>query len=84
MHQYIWAPFERIAIDIAGSFPLSDQGNRYLLIAMDCFTKWPEAYTIPNQEASTAAEALVTNFCRFGVSRKIHSDQGRNFKSRLI
>jgi hypothetical protein len=49
MHQYIFrALFERIAIEVAGPFPLSDQGNRYLLIAMDYFTKWLEAYAIPN------------------------------------
>jgi hypothetical protein len=66
-------------------FPQSDQGNPYLLIAMDYFTKWPEAYTIPNQEASTVAEALVTNsFCRFGIPQELHSDQGRNFESRLL
>jgi hypothetical protein len=35
---------------------------------MDYFTKWPEAYATPNQEASTVAELLVTNFfCRFRV-----------------
>jgi hypothetical protein len=51
---------------------------------MDC-TKWPEAYTIPNQEAWTVAEALVTNFfCCFGVLWELHSDQGRNFDSHLI
>jgi hypothetical protein len=57
-----------MAIDVlvAGPFPWSDQGNRYLLIAMDYFTKWSEAYAIPNQEVLTVAEALVTNcFCCF-------------------
>jgi hypothetical protein len=44
MHHYnVVAPFERIAINAAGPFSLSDKGNRYLLIAMDCFSKWPEA-----------------------------------------
>jgi transposase InsO family protein len=86
MHQYnVGAPFERIAIDVAGPFPRSDQGNRYLLIAMDYFTKWQEVYAIPNQEASTVSEALVTNFfCRFGIPRELHSDQGRNFESHLL
>jgi transposase InsO family protein len=52
---------------------------------MDYFTKLPEAYAIPNQEASTVAEALVTNFLfRFGVPRELHSDQGCNFESRLM
>jgi hypothetical protein len=50
---------------------------------MDYFTKWQEAYAIPNQEASTMAEALVTNFCCFGIPRELHSDQGRNFESHL-
>jgi hypothetical protein len=37
MHQYnIGASFERIAVDLAGTFQWSDQGNQYLLIAMDC------------------------------------------------
>jgi transposase InsO family protein len=51
---------------------------------MDYFTKWPEAYALPNQVASTKAEALVTNFCRFGIPRELHRDQGRNFESRLL
>jgi hypothetical protein len=86
MHQYnVGAPFERIAIDIAGPFPKSDRENRYLLVAMDYFTKWPEVYAIPKQEAATVADVLVSNFfCRFGVPMELHSDQGRNFESSLL
>ena len=36
---------------MAGAFPEIDREHRYLLIAMDYFTKWPEVYVIPNQEA---------------------------------
>jgi hypothetical protein len=62
LHQYnVGAPFDRIAIDIAGPFSWSNQGNRYPLIAMDSFTKWPETDAIPNQETSAVIEALVTN-----------------------
>jgi hypothetical protein len=81
------ALFERITIDVrvAGSFPQSGQGHRYLLIDVEYSTKWPEAYAIPNQEASTVTEALVTNFfCRFGIPRELHSDQGRNYESHLL
>jgi hypothetical protein len=86
MHKYnVGAPFEMIAIDVAGPFPRSDQENRYLVVAMDCFTKWPEAYAIPDQEASTVADVLVTNFfCSFGIPRELQSDQGRDFESRLL
>jgi transposase len=51
---------------------------------MDYFIKWPEAHAIPNQEASAVAQALVTNFCHFGVPRELRSDQGHNFESRLM
>jgi hypothetical protein len=80
MHQYnVGSLLERIAIDAAGPFPRSDQGYRYLMISIDHFTKPPEAYAIPNKEASTVAEALIINFCRFGVPRELYSDQGGNF-----
>jgi hypothetical protein len=86
MHQYnIGAPFKRIAINVTGTFAGSDRKNRYLLIIMNYFTKWPEAYAIPNQEASTVADALVTDFFfRFRVPRVLHRYQGHNFESRLI
>ncbi|GFU93297.1 retrovirus-related Pol polyprotein from transposon 412 [Trichonephila clavipes] len=78
----VGAPFERIAFDILGSLPRSSDGNNNILVVMDCYTKWPEAYLIPDQEASTVAEVLVQNWIsRFGVPLQLHSDQGRNFDS---
>jgi hypothetical protein len=70
MHQYNFgAPFERIAIDVAGPFPRIEKGNRYLLIAMDYFTKWPEACAIPDQEASTVADVLVSGTINWPTAR---------------
>jgi hypothetical protein len=52
---------------------------------MKFFANWPEDYAIPNQEASTAAVAMLTKFfCRFDVSLELHSDQSRNFESKLM
>ena len=36
----------RSANDILGPLPLSETGNRYLLLVADYFTKWPEAYSL--------------------------------------
>lgn len=86
MKQYnVGSPMERVAIDIAGPFPETEDGNKYILVAMDYFSKWVEAYAIPNQEAATVADVLVKEmFCRFGIPLELHSDQGRNFESSLF
>ncbi|GFW08394.1 retrovirus-related Pol polyprotein from transposon 412 [Trichonephila clavipes] len=58
----VGAPFERIAFDILGPLPRSSDGNNNILVVNDYFTKWPEAYPISDQEASTVAEALVLHW----------------------
>ncbi|GFX64799.1 retrovirus-related Pol polyprotein from transposon 412 [Trichonephila clavipes] len=78
----VGVPFERIAFDILGPLPRSSDDNNNILVVMDYFTRWSEAYPIPDQEASTVAEVLVQYWIsRFGVPLQLHSDQGRNFVS---
>ncbi|KAF0026206.1 hypothetical protein F2P81_020943 [Scophthalmus maximus] len=45
------APMEKVAVDVVGPLPHADKGNSYVLSAIDYFTKWPEAYALPDQEA---------------------------------
>lgn len=78
-------PMQIVATDIVGPFPKTDSGNVYVLVAADCFTRWVEAYAIPNQEAVTVATKLVDEmFCRFSVPEQLHSDQGRQFESAVM
>ena len=81
----VGAPFDRMGVDILGRLPETKSGNKYVLVATDYFTKWPEAIAIPNQEAETVAKALVKHvFSRTGVPHEIHTDQGRNFEADLM
>jgi len=81
----VGVPMERVAVDVVGPLPLSNRGNRYVLTAIDYFTKWTEAYALPDQEAVTVTDALVAGmFSRFGVPESLQSDQGRNFESRVF
>ena len=77
--------FERIAMDIAGPFPKSENGYVYILVVADYFTKFTEIYPLPNIEAETVAEAIFKGWIkRYGCPREIHSDQGRQFESKLF
>ena len=79
------APMERIAIDFLGPLPVTENGNEHILVLSDYFSKWVECFALPNQRADTTADALVTQFfSRFGVPRILHSDQGRDFESKLF
>ncbi len=79
------APMDLVAIDILSGFPLAPDGSKCILVAVDHMTKWVEAYPLPNEEASTCMHALYTGFfARFGLPAQLHSDQGRNFESRLV
>ena len=76
---------EGIALDVLGPLTLTEQGNKYILVVADYFSKWTEAFPMPDQESSTVADFLVKEFIsRFGVPLLIHSDQGRNFESALF
>ena len=52
------APFHRVGLDIKGPLPITKTGNRYIIVAMDYFTKWPEAKTIKDIKADTVAKFL--------------------------
>ena len=78
-------PLQMVAMDIVGPFPESVAGNTYVLVVGDYFTRWMEAYPIPNQEATTVAKKLVNEFfLHYSPPEQLHSDQGRNFESAVI
>ncbi|KAJ8341696.1 hypothetical protein SKAU_G00339870 [Synaphobranchus kaupii] len=78
----VGAPMERVGVDVLGPFPVTDSGNRYILVAMDYFTKWPEAFAIPDQSTATTAERLVEEmFTRFGAPAELHTSAGLDLSS---
>ena len=55
-------PFQRVAMDILGPLPVTERGHKYVLVLGDYFTKWVEAFPMPNMEASTVANLFVAHF----------------------
>jgi transposase InsO family protein len=76
--------FERIGVDVIGPLPKTKNGNKYIVTFTDSFTRWVEAYAVPEQKEETIAELLVCEIvCRFGAPKYLVSDRGSNFLSAL-
>ena len=55
------------------------------MVIADYFTKWTQAFTIRDQEATTVANAMVEGVVAlFGVPRLLQSDKGSNFESNVF
>ena len=83
-HMVAGSPWERVGMDLTGKHSRSRRHNYYILTYLDHFTKFAEAYPIPNKEAETICRVLVEEiFPRFGVPIQL-TDQGREFHNRLM
>ena len=62
------APMEWVHMDMLGPFPPSEQGNKYILVMVDQFTKWVEIHALPDVTAIGTAKCAVDQFfSRFGT-----------------
>lgn len=56
-----------------------------ILVITDYFMRYDVAVPTPNQTAKTTAEVFFSNFVvHIGLPKRIHSDQGANFESKII
>lgn len=74
-------PFERVALDYLGPIePPSVNGNRYLLVAMEYFTRWPISKAVKNTNAENTVDFVYEQvICQSGPPKYIMTDVGRHF-----
>jgi hypothetical protein len=59
--------------------------DKRVLLIVDSFFRWSEAFALKTQNASSIAKALYSEiFCRFGAPRVLLSDRGQAFMSKLV
>ena len=70
-------PFHTWGIDILGPFPLAVRQKKYLVVAIEYFTKWIEAEAVAQITAHKIESFVWKNIvCRFGVPKRLVSDNG--------
>ena len=79
------SPFYRIGIDFVGPLPRTSKGNKYIIVAIDYLTKWPEARAVRDATAKNVVKFLYEDIiCRHGCPSKILSDRGSHFNNQLV
>ena len=77
--------WELLGIDGTGPLPETILKNRYILVAVDYFSKFCVAKAVPDMTALTTAKFLFDEIiCRFGMPKAVISDHGKNYKSILF
>ncbi|GJX28809.1 reverse transcriptase domain-containing protein [Tanacetum coccineum] len=71
-------PFYKWGIDIAGPFPEGPGKVKFLIVAMDYFTKWIEAKAVATISGGQVKKFVWDNIvCRFGLPGEIVSENGK-------
>jgi transposase InsO family protein len=77
-------PFSRWGVDVVGPLPETKNGNKYLVVFTDSFTRWVEVFYTSEVKEEFIAEFLVCEIvCRYGAPKYLVSDRGANFLSAL-
>ncbi|GJZ00596.1 reverse transcriptase domain-containing protein [Tanacetum coccineum] len=73
--------FYKWGIDIVGPFSEGPGKVKFLIVAMDYFTKWIESKPVATITSNQIKKFAWDNiFCRFGLPRDIISDNGKQFR----
>jgi len=69
--------FYRVALDIARPLPKTKLGNKYILVAIDHYSKWCKAKAVANHGAKITTKFLEDDvICRYGVPKFVLTDNG--------
>ena len=79
-----YQPMERVAIDTMGPLEADETGNRYIIVIIDCFSRYCLLIPSPDATAKSAAKALLQHVGMFGVMNQLLSDMGTQYVNQII
>jgi hypothetical protein len=76
-------PFTKWGIDFATCHSASTMGHRYIIVAIDYFTKWVEAMPTFNNDGKTMNLFIFNQIiASFVMLKEIFTDHGCNFQKK--
>ncbi|GET03434.1 DDE-type integrase/transposase/recombinase [Rhizophagus clarus] len=77
--------FDRVGMDIVGPLPQTKDGNKYIVVATEYLTKWPEARAIPDAKATSIVSFFYEHIiCRHGCPKETLTDRGTYFVNDML
>jgi hypothetical protein len=78
-------PFAQWGVDIVGPLPQAPGNKKFLIVAIDYFTKWVEAEPLAHIRDTDAKRFLWKNVVtRFGIPWAVISDNGTQFEGKVF
>jgi transposase InsO family protein len=74
----------RIYIDTIGPFPKDEEGNEYIIVVIDCFSRFVELHAAKSADAESAARAIISQIGRYGPPQQIVTDGGSQYDNDLV
>ena len=74
-------PNEEIALDFAGPFQNAEHGKKYMLVAIDNYSAWPDALFLHKPSTKNVIEFLKNYIAQYGIPKQIRTDPGTAFTS---
>jgi hypothetical protein len=69
--------FYRIPMDITRPLPETKSGNKYIMVAIDHYSKWCEAKAVADHGAKTVTIFLEDDIiCKYGVPKFVLTNNG--------
>jgi len=80
----VHSPMDRINIDTIGPLPEDADGNKYIIVIIDVFSRYAELYATKDATAITAAKCMVHWIGHYGIPGELLTDNGKQYTADII
>ena len=76
-------PFDKVAVDTIGPLPLDVNGNKFIIVFIDCFSRYVSLYPVQDTTGLNYAKALIKYLGHHPCPSQLVTDNGTQFKNEL-